>query len=641
MMTTSSSTSSEIATITGGTSQTSVEISAMMTTSTIGRTPVTTPSSTASRIATITSGTGETSLNTTTAFTISTTNSTLAITSMVTAGTSIINSTPVTTPPSTSSQTITSGTSQTSVKTSARITASTISATSYPITVMFGTCPYRFDSAFEVTVNCSAEMVSSTIASFTNSSLSQNVSKVIVVDQPPMSKLSPYLCNLPSRQIDLSGQQFVVLDDDTFPCNNSYYRTINLTDNQISSVNITLRDWDVIDLSRNSLTVLPYTILLDRPIVLSRFSLSHVVVVGYGAKVVNLESNELHAMDLWAYASDNITVDLTMNDFHIVDGFTVVMNMLNLPLIDVPDEDSTVQLPTSLKFLVNDTLAENYGTCNQTTLVYLIEFLEKLQNSSNVSLDCTCASVNLRTQYRILYAANITDKFPCSNEMVTDSFLELNCTNMTNMNPTAMCNFTALKVDSSTALSTFTASNGQSNLAIILGSVLGSVGFLILISTVCAVLYWKFKEPKSSVSPLARNKTVAAAHSYERAPESRLEERIQTRNPRILRRLPPLQTQISQLGETLHNVHSEHRATANNAPNSGLSVRGISVDNILSRNVARPTTEHFVPLYPPYSNSPAVASPNLQPTKSSPSRKYINPQQHVQPTGSYNQFSEP
>ena len=233
-----------------------------------------------------------------------------------------------------------------------------------------------------------------------NSGYMTNVARVMLPSL--MSVLPPFLCSLPSRVIDLSFQQFTTLTPATFPCLD-YFRTVNLASNMMTSVNMPSGNFTnllSLDLSSNSLTSIPASILRPSPSSLS---------------FLDLRNNSITAIDLLLYTVKNIAVNLDGNP---INNLTIV-NPLNVT-VPVTSANSTgsrvnLTLPTTLAgqfFILNDEAAVTARVCSPAGVEAYIA-LTGLANAS-VRLDCTCASISLK----ILYKNNgtrITDRFTCAN----------------------------------------------------------------------------------------------------------------------------------------------------------------------------------------------------------------------------------
>ena len=163
-----------------------------------------------------------------------------------------------------------------------------------------GACFFTFSNTSAVRIRCTSDIsASSTIPS---ASLSTTYfSSVTVIDlTPPISSLPPYLCSLPSHEIDLSYQAFTTLTNQTFPCLDWFHK-VNLAHNNLASVNMPSGNFTTLsylDLSSNRLTTLPYSILTPTPSSL---------------RYLDLRNNLITSIDLFLYTLRNITVDLRGN----------------------------------------------------------------------------------------------------------------------------------------------------------------------------------------------------------------------------------------------------------------------------------------------------------------------------------------
>ncbi|CAF0777191.1 unnamed protein product [Adineta ricciae] len=369
-------------------------------------------------------------------------------------------------------------------------------------------CMYTFYSnGIKAAINCvdgSNNLTEISSAILTNKYF-QNISQVVVNNQNSMSQLPSYLCLLPSTRIDLSNQSFAILSKDTFPC--STYNTlqyINLTDNSISIVNLTYTNWTVFDLSSNNLTQLPYTLLnLNQSSIQSRESSSRTLDVSF---------NQIPQLDLFAYTYPSISINLESNSFtKTTNGYNVIKNVQRQSLRSGP-VSSNVDLPSQSRFLVNDQLAQNYNTCDSRTLINLINILQYMKNDGvTVELECQCSSIYLN-EYLLLYNSSdkLTNRFSCSNtstlnETQFNSLAESDCLNNITLSSDRLCQF-ASRV--SLAASSPSSDNGRL-LAIILGSILGSIAFIALLALlICCLCRKRKKSPeKSNMTVMSRPPT--------------------------------------------------------------------------------------------------------------------------------------
>ncbi|CAF1124213.1 unnamed protein product, partial [Adineta ricciae] len=366
-------------------------------------------------------------------------------------------------------------------------------------------CMYTFYSdGIKAAINCvdgSNNLTEIAPAILTNKYF-QNISQVVVNNQNSISELPSYLCSLPSARIDLSNQSFVILDKDTFPC--STYNTlqyINLTDNPISFVNLTYTNWTVFDLSSNNLTQLPYTLLnVNQSSIQPRDSTS---------RTLDVSSNQISQLDLFAYTYPSTSINLESNSFtKTTNGYNVIKNVQQKSLRSGP-VSSNVDLPSQSRFLVNDQLAQNYNTCDSRTLINLINILQYMKNDGvTVELECQCSSIYL-SEYLLLYNSSdkLTSRFSCSNtsslnQAQFDSLAESDCLNNITLSSDRLCQF-ASRV--SLAASSPSSDNGRL-LAIILGSILGSIAFIALLALlICCLCRKRKKSPeKSSMTVMSR-----------------------------------------------------------------------------------------------------------------------------------------
>ncbi|UJR35363.1 hypothetical protein I4U23_028120 [Adineta vaga] len=368
-------------------------------------------------------------------------------------------------------------------------------------------CVYTFYSnGVKVSIDClngSDSLTEISTAVLTNKYFS-NITQVIVNNQSSISKLPNYLCILPSTTIDLSNQLFSILSSDTFPC--SVYSTlqnINLADNRISVVNLTYVNWTLFDLSSNNLTQLPYSLLSLNQ---STTSVRQILI-----RTLDVSSNQILQLDLFAYTYPSTVISIENNPFsRMTNGYHLIKNYQRQSLRSGP-VSSSVNLPTQMRFLINDQLAQNYNTCDSQTLIYLINILQYMKNNeTTIEIECSCSSIYLK-EYLNLYNSSdkLTTRFSCSNTSSLnttqfDSLTETNCLNNISLSSDRLCQFTRLTGDS-LATTPLSSDNGRL-LAIILGSILGSIGFIALIAILLFCLCRKRKDStqKSNMTVLAR-----------------------------------------------------------------------------------------------------------------------------------------
>lgn len=224
-----------------------------------------------------------------------------------------------------------------------------------------------------------------------------------------VSTLPNYVCSLPSRRIDLSYQSFTTLSDATFPCLNTF-RVVSLSNNVLTSVNIAQSNFTTLtslDLSSNRLTELPYSIINRTP---------------NSLRFLDLRNNSITSIDLFLYTLKNITIDLRDNPINtssIINPFNISLSAINTTN---PSVNLTLPLTTNNGiYTFNDQTALTAGACNRYTVLAL---RNTLALTSNVQLDCSCASINLK-QIFLRNASNITDDFTCINGTNATSFYAL------------------------------------------------------------------------------------------------------------------------------------------------------------------------------------------------------------------------
>ncbi|CAF3538426.1 unnamed protein product [Adineta steineri] len=341
-----------------------------------------------------------------------------------------------------------------------------------------------------------------------NNTYFQNISEVIINNQTSMSQLPIYLCSLPSAKIDLSNQSFNILNSNTFPCAAySTLRNISLDHNHIYNVNLTYVNWISFDLSFNNLTQLPYSLLYSN--VVDRTSRLEI------EQTLDLSSNQLSQFDLFVYTYPNTNIDLENNPFTTVNGYNIINNYQKQSLRSGPVSIS-VTVTNPMRFLLNDTVAQNYNTCDSTTIVYLIEIFQTMKNNNIVvQIDCQCSSIYIK---EYLYLSNSSDKltslFSCSNTSSLtmtqfDNLTETDCLANITLSSNRLCTFSRIDTTSLSS-STSTSDNGRL-LAIILGSVLGSIAFILLIALIlyCLCRNRKKTEDTPNITVFGRSPVVS------------------------------------------------------------------------------------------------------------------------------------
>lgn len=273
-----------------------------------------------------------------------------------------------------------------------------------------GACFFTFSNPVTVQIKCTNDISnSSTIPSaLLSSNYFSNITRVNFT--PPISSLPPYLCSLPSHEINLSFESFTTLSDATFPCLDWFYK-VTLAYNQLTSVNMSSGNFTnltILDLSSNRLTKIPYSILIPTPSSL---------------RYLDLRNNSITSIDLFLYTLKNITVDLRDNPINS----SSIINPQNITLPTGNNTNSTVNiiLPSSVTnstYIFNDQTALTAGTCNLNTVLAYRDTLQSMYN--NVVLDCSCASINLK-QIFLRSGSDITDSFNCSNGTTAANFYTL------------------------------------------------------------------------------------------------------------------------------------------------------------------------------------------------------------------------
>lgn len=221
-----------------------------------------------------------------------------------------------------------------------------------------------------------------------------------------ISSLPSYLCSLPSKEINLSDQAFTTLDDSTFPCLDSFTK-VTLARNRITSVNMASGNFQTLtslDLSANSLTQVPYSILRPTPSSL---------------RILDLRNNSLTSIDLFLYTLQNITVYLDNNP---IDGS--VINPQNVSLNSNTTSTTNISLPPGSNNdirVANDAYVASLFSCS------IFESVQALRVSSlgqSIRIDCTCASFGLKELYQN-NGLTITAYWNCSNSADRATFISL------------------------------------------------------------------------------------------------------------------------------------------------------------------------------------------------------------------------
>ena len=285
-----------------------------------------------------------------------------------------------------------------------------------------GRCFFAFSNPTTVRIRCTSDMSNSSAIPSTLLSSSYFTSVTRVEFGRTISTLPNYICPLPSRSIDLSFQSFTTLSDATFPCLDSF-RIVNFAFNSLTSVNIVNSNFSSLtslDLSSNQLNTLPYSIINRTP---------------NSLRFLNLRNNSITSIDLFLYTLKNITIDLRDNPINT----SSIINPFNISLstINTTNPSVNITLPLTLSsgvYLFNDQTALTAGACNRYTVLAL---RNTLQLTSNVQLDCSCASINLKEIF-LRNRSNIIDDFTCVNGTNTTV---LNALTMTSCQATAV-NFT-------------------------------------------------------------------------------------------------------------------------------------------------------------------------------------------------------
>ncbi|CAF2193647.1 unnamed protein product [Rotaria magnacalcarata] len=386
-------------------------------------------------------------------------------------------------------------------------------------------CLFTFYSGSNrMSIDCVNESSTLTeISSFIlNSIYFQNITQVSINNQNSVSELPAYLCSLPSNTIDLSNQSFNILNSRTFPCSsNNTVQNINLAYNRINIVNLTLSNWIWIDLTSNNLTQFPYSLFDSNQNTRSARQLS--------VRTLSLSSNQLTEFDLFVYTYADTNINLQNNPFLTTrDGYTIIYNYQKRSLL-IGSISTNVIPSNQMRFLLNDPVAQDYNTCTSQSLNYLIGIFEQIKssNSSTVDIECDCSSIYIKEYFNLLNSSDkITDRFQCSNTssltiIQFENLTETNCLSNITLSPNRLCQFARLET-----LPVSNSNDSGQSLSIILGSVLGSLGFLLLLAIIIGACYYIRK------SSIKNARIVSLPNNSRYTDSNRLEAHMQTRNVR-------------------------------------------------------------------------------------------------------------
>jgi hypothetical protein len=282
----------------------------------------------------------------------------------------------------------------------------------------------------------------------------QNITQVSINNRSSFSELPSLLCVLPSRSIDLSNQSFTIFDSRTFPCESfSTFQTINLAFNRIRDVSLVWTSWSTIDLTSNLLAQFPYSIFQNN---LKQNIIRETLV--RTQRTLLLTSNTIDRFDLSIYTYATTHVDLRMNPFQIsTNGYHIVDNYLNrsLPVMNI---STTVAFPNSMRFLIDDRVAQEYGSCDSRSLNTFVTIFERIKlNDTIVDIECQCSSFYVKEYFKLLNrSARITDRFSCSRLSALaaeqfESLSEADCQSNIVLSSRRLCEFARFQVIYSTS----------------------------------------------------------------------------------------------------------------------------------------------------------------------------------------------
>ena len=246
--------------------------------------------------------------------------------------------------------------------------------------------------------------------------------------------------------IDLSNQSFLILDQNTFPClMNTTLQSINLSSNQISIVNLTLSNWILIDLTSNNLTQLPYTLLNSNSSVILTRQLSQ--------RNLLLQLNRLTQLDLFVYTYANTQINLQNNPFVTNTNGYHMLNNYQKESLRRDSLSTSVILPTQMRFLLNDLIAQNYNTCDIQSLNYLLNIFQRMKNDNiTIEIQCDCSSIYIKEYFRLFNSTvKLTDRFSCSNTSVLtklqfENLTEIDCLLNISLSTNRLCQFARIAV---------------------------------------------------------------------------------------------------------------------------------------------------------------------------------------------------
>lgn len=275
-----------------------------------------------------------------------------------------------------------------------------------------GACYFAFSNSSTVRIQCTSDISAS--SSIPSALLSTTYfSNITIIDfGTAISALPRYLCSLPSREINLSYQAFTTLTNETFPCLDSFTK-VTLAHNNLATVNMPTGNFTnlaYLDLSSNRFTSIPYSILRPTPSSL---------------RYLDLRNNSITSIDLpFLSESKNITVDLRDNP---VNNSANIINPQNVTLPIMNNTNSTVIIipPTSTSnstYIFNDQTALTAGTCNRDAVLAYRNIIRMI--FSDVVLDCSCASINLKGIFQRI-GSSITNSFNCSAGTTAANFATL------------------------------------------------------------------------------------------------------------------------------------------------------------------------------------------------------------------------
>ena len=123
---------------------------------------------------------------------------------------------------------------------------------------------------------------------------------------------------------------------------------------------------------------------------------------------------------------------------------------------------SNVSLPNDMRFLLDDQIAQNYGTCDSQSLRYLFEIFQRMKiDGVTIEIQCDCSTIYVKIYWYLLNttAERITTRFPCSNtssltSQQFESLIESTCLANLTVSTNKLCQFARIEVIETTKTKT-------------------------------------------------------------------------------------------------------------------------------------------------------------------------------------------